>query len=393
MSDVPTAYRAHPLLDPRLPRRQPAVARLWVATYRNLVRDPAAYRRMVRFYALPAGGSGSERRGLESYSRDADAYLEDLLRLVPEPTAQALRPRRETRDEHELLPLLRAAFESADPRLRYEAQRKLYLAKLLFDIDHCRSVRDGWRHKAQWDALLEEGLWQGARHGVPVEVLAPEGRAWRFHPRVLPPGDREPAVDVVLYRSRFKRESEPASEPGSADGVLSLEESPRWPGLGRRSGSILSKMIRRGIGDPRMVQDLLGAMFIVGSRPQAYALERRLVRTLGGPMRWRDRVDTLAGERDRARLDPRSSSGFQVLKQIVDVLVDDPSGATPYLFAVEVQIYPVEAYLRTLGDAHFASHTAYKKRQFLLDLLPLLFPPSIFGTHRAPETELETASP
>ena len=132
-----------------------------------------------------------------------------------------------------------------------------------------------------------------------------------------------------------------------------------------------------------MVQDLLGAMFIVGDRRQAYALERRLVGSLGGPLRWRDRVDTLGSRKDSTRLSARSSSGFSVLKGIVDILIEDPSAPSPYLFAVEVQIYPLEAYLHTLYDAHFASHTAYKRRQFLHDLLPVIFPPEIYGEETA----------
>jgi hypothetical protein len=190
---------------------------------------------------------------------------------------------------------------------------------------------------------------------------------------------RDPAIEIFHYRSRFKREADPETDRRADDGWIRIAESPRWPGLGRYSGSILSKMIRRAIPDPRMVQDLLGAMFIVGDRAQAHALERKLVAAVGGPLRCRDRVDTLSGNRDRARLDPQSSSGFLVLKEIVDVLMDDPSSDAPYLFSVEVQIFPLEAYLSTLYDTHFASHAAYKRRQFLHELLPILFPSSIFG--------------
>ena len=404
---LPAAYRAHPLLDPLLPSRQPSIARLWVSTWRSLQRDPDAYDGMLRVYALPAGTTGD--RDLRDYFHDADLYLDDLLRLVPGAAADALRPLEATRLRNDLGELLRMTFDGDTPRARYEAQRKLYLAKLLFDIDHCRSVRDGLRHKEQWERLLAERLWHDASEGEEVEIccrLEPvrggphrlevglpkshDTRCWRFRPRRLPRRNGDAAVDVYLYRSRFKREGEPASELRMAQGLYILEESPRWPALGRRSGSILSKMIRRGIGDPRMVQDLLGAMFIVGSRQEAYALERRLVGALGGPLRWRDRVDTLAGERDRPRLDPRSSSAFQVLKQIVDVLMRDESGAGPYLFPVEVQIYPLEAYLRTLHDAHFASHTAYKRRQFLVDLLPLLFPSVIYGAEHPVQTLVAT---
>lgn len=57
-------------------------------------------------------------------------------------------------------------------------------------------------------------------------------------------------------------------------------------------------MIRSGIGDAHAVPDILGARFVVGNRWQAYAPERRLVQALGGPFRWRDRVDTLGGDED-----------------------------------------------------------------------------------------------
>jgi len=370
--DLPAAYLAHPFLDPALPKRQPALARLWMATWKDLRSNPEAYQRMAEFYTRPAGAF-SERRSLARYFQDADVYLDDLLRLAPEDTARLLRVSDPVRALDAIAPLVETTFASESPRLRYEAQRKLYLAKLLFDIDHCRSVRDGLRHKEQWESLLKEIFWPGAREtgevgldaGFPVLRLVSTGS--------------EVGIDVHLYRSRFKKETEPARDVPTPSGLHRMEESPLWPGLGRRSGSILSKMIRRGIGDPRFVHDLLGAMFIVGNRQQVYALERRLVRLLGGPLRFRDRVDTLQGERDRARLDPRSGSGFQVLKQIVDVLMPDPAGDSPYLFPVEVQIYPREAYLRTLHDAHYLSHTAYKRRQFLHDLLPVLFPSSVYG--------------
>ncbi len=68
-----------------------------------------------------------------------------------------------------------------------------------------------------------------------------------------------------------------------------------------------------------------------------------------------------------------------MLKEIVDVLLDDPSSDAPYLFSLDVQIFPLEAYLSTLYDTHFASHAAYKRRQFLHELLPIPFPSAIFG--------------
>jgi hypothetical protein len=363
-----------------------------------MAEDPATFERMVRGYAIPAGGRASAAVDLVTYFHDADAYLNDLLRLVPHSLARHLAPLPETRGASTIGDLLRATFEGRDTRSRYEAQRKLYLAKLLFDIDHSRSVRDGPKHRARFEQIVKDAVLSGVASSGEVEVfgildrgddgslrLSMErqpragARSFRFRPRRLPAEGRDPAVEIFHYRTRFKREADPETDRRANDGWIRIAEAPRWPGLGRYSGSILSKMIRRAIQDPRMVQDLLGAMFIVGDRSQAYALERRLVAAFGGPLRCRDRVDTLAGSRDRRRLDPQSSSGFLVLKEIVDILMDDPSSDVPYLFSVEIQIFPLEAYLSTLYDSHFASHSGYKRRQFLNELLPILFPASIFG--------------
>jgi hypothetical protein len=395
---VAAAYEAHPLLDPQLPSRHPAIARLWIDTYGRMMRDPAYYDRVVKGYVLPAGSRSSAAVDLAPYFHDADAYLNDLLRLVTLSLARHLAPLPETRGLSTIRDLLKAAFEGRYARARYEAQRKLYLAKLLFDIDHSRSVRDGPKHGARFEQLVQEVLLADIENRGEVEVYGilarrddgtlaltldgqahPGARSFRFRPRYLRGELGDPAIEIYHYRSRFKREADPETDRRADEGWIRIAESPRWPGLGRRSGSILSKMIRRAIPDPRMVQDLLGAMFIVGDRAQAYALERRLIAAFGGPLRTRDRVDTLLGGRDHARLDPQSSSGFLVLKEIVDILMDDPSSDVPYLFPVEIQIFPLEAYLSTLYDTHFASHAAYKRRQFLNELLPVLFPAQIFG--------------
>jgi hypothetical protein len=395
---MPAAHRIYPLLDPLLPSRQPAIARLWIGIYKRLLREPGSRNRVLRSFAGHHADSPESLHSVFDYFRDADAYLDSLLRLLPEAEADRLRPLPETRRENDLGQLLCTMFEDGDSRRRYEAQRKLQLGKILFDVDHSRSVRDGPRHRARFEAILQRSLWSNLVDDREVEVCcrlsadesgvdrlevgvpaSGHARCWRFNVRRLPAHGGEPEIEVYHYRTRFKREYEALNSSTTGPGPPAATEPPPWPGLTRRSGSILSKMIRQGIGDPSLVQDLLGAMFIVRDRKQAYALERRITDPLGGPFRWRDRVDTLADERQREWLNPRSANGFQVLKKIVDILIEDPSAPSPYLFSVEIQIFPLEAYLRTRYDEHFASHMAYKKRQFLHDLLPLLFPVEVYG--------------
>jgi hypothetical protein len=397
---VPETYRVHPLLDPILPSRQPAQARFWLSTYQRLARDPESYRQVLSSFIRPPGGQQATARTLETYLRDADLYLDDLLRLIPPEEADRLKPQARCRETNGLLELLREMFEGPDSRIRYEAQRKLQLSRMLFDVDHCRTVRDGPRHRDRFERLLERNLWSEAEAGVEVLVCcelredrtglerleigvprSPRAQCIRFQVRTLPARTGEPEIQVYHYHSRFKRERTRVAPVPAADGTYRLVEAERWPGLGRRSGSILSKMIRQGIGDPHFVKDILGAMFIVGNARQAHRLERRLLDPLGGPFRWRDRVDTLAGEQDRDRLNAHSAGGFKVLKKIVDILTEDPTAPSPYLYSVEIQIFPVEEYLRTLFDATYVGHDAYKRRQFLHDILPLLFPAEVFGPH------------
>ena len=374
------------------------MARYWIRVYRRLRNDPAALEEVLRAYPLPSGRRACKGPcGVELFE-DADRYLDDLLHLLEPHEAARLRPLKESRSAGDLHALLGLTFEGETPRARYEARRKLCLANLLFTVDHCRSVRDGPRHRQWFESLLEEHLWRDLKVGAETELCclvrpqedgrvefhigvepSGEARCFKMLRRQLPAlGPHEP-IEILSSRVRFKREATARVEGPADDGTVRVVDQALWPQLGRRSGSILSKMIRRGIGDPSRVEDILGALFVVAERHQVYALERRLLDIFGGPMRFRDRVDTLSGGGAAADLNRHSSASYQVLKVMVDVLCEDDPSAAPYLFPVELQIYDLESYLQTLHDAHYASHTSYKRRQFLDELLPALFPAEVFA--------------
>lgn len=393
-----SVYRVHPLLDPRLATRQPDVARHWLGVWRHLLGDRGALARASDSFTSPLGTSNPAPASLGPYFEDAARYVAGLLELVPADLAARLRCTGDVSEANGFGEVLRLTVEGRTAKTRHEARRNLCLAKLLFDIDHCRPVRDGSRHRAIFESYLRRAFWSDIEDGLEQEVccrLVESGPAiqelevgvpptenaqcWTFRMRRLPARDGEPEIEVYAYRSRFKRDKHPALEAHAGADDPDSPDGASVPVLGERSGSILGKMLRRGIADAHLVPDLLGAMFIVGDRRQAYALERRLVDLFGGPLRWRDRVDTLTAEQGRARLDRHSSNGFQVLKAIVDFLVEDPSTRSPYLVSVEIQIFPLESYLRTVHQGHFANHAAYKRRQNLRDLLPLLFPPEVYG--------------
>lgn len=381
---IARAYRAHPLLAPDLGGREHAAARLWLPAYRALRRAPDDDWLHRRFLRVTLGGDQTPAQAPGAYFEDVERYLDDLLRMASDEVAHRLRPLQEIRDLNRLAPLLRTTFTGDTPRLRYEARRKLYLTKLLFDIDHTRAVRDGRRHRELVERHLQDVLW-GDRSGGQVREVCVELPShghqmtrWCFRVRHVRPDTAKAPIEVFEYRTRFKREVD-MSVGDAGDGRLKITEAARWPALGRRSGSILGKMIRRGLGDANAVPDLLGALFVVADRRQAYLLERHLVTALGGPFGGRDRVDALSPSADRSGLNATSAPAFCVLKQMVDVLMADPASHAPYQVPVEMQIYPLEAYLDTLSGEGLAGHRAYKRRQFLSELLPILFPPSIYG--------------
>lgn len=49
-----------------------------------------------------------------------------------------------------------------------------------------------------------------------------------------------------------------------------------------------------------------------------------------------------------------------------------------------MQIHPLASYLETLSHAHPSHHVAYKQRQFVGELLPILFPVEVFGPYQEP---------
>jgi hypothetical protein len=180
---------------------------------------------MRAFISPVVGDAQAPHQSIESYFQDADQYLDDLLCFASVADRQRLRPLPETRDLLDFGMLLRTTFEAPNSRVRYEAQRKLYLTKLLFDVDHCRSVRDGPRHSAMVESLLQRSLWSLERGTREISCRVDDGGAcvvrtdpvttgkaagcWRFNVRqlALPNGeaeiDAEPVNDFETVRARI----------------------------------------------------------------------------------------------------------------------------------------------------------------------------------------------
>ena len=400
-------YQAHPFLDPSLAESNPGTFRHLYKWYLQIRENPDQYNLFLNKILHPVG----EKRPLPSnlatasyYLNEAVSYLGELLQLVPNEERGRVSPRPEVMGCPDILELLHLIFGSSDRVASFEAQRKLYLSKLFFDVDHCWEVQRGTEHKEYFESVLHRELLSRAGDPRTVEIcysLSPDGETvdytvgpqapgqecWTFDLReveLLREG-RPVRFRIYYYSCRFKREVIPYQyESGSDRYRLSPMEI--WPGLTkRRSASIVSKMLRKSENDPRWIEDLIGAMFIVESLYELENLKEALFDIFGGVFRIRNPVDTLTRPSDRSLLNPWSGQGYEVYKTEVDLLYNPEKQRLPmpYFFTVEIQLYTLESYLRTIHSAHYANHQALKRRQFLEGLVPFLFPPQVYGTEVA----------
>ncbi len=398
-------YTAHPFLDPTMPDRASRLRRFTQLTWERIRDDDAIYRREAARLLRPLRGVPGEIQPchddiviISEYLQEADVYLYSTIDLLPEPSRDAVLPHEDVNRCHDLRELLAMVFGDDPGRRRFEAQRKLYLANLLLDIDHSRLVQDGPLHLAYFEELLDNVLWRHKKQEYEIKIgfhIADDGetirysarprrndQVWTFHSAYLetPNAGAMTSLDILYWNCRFKRSVDRVSFE-VVDGQHKVLERVRWSEMRQhRSGSILSKMIRRGINNPGEIADMLGAMFIVHDDDALNDLLALLDAGIGNPFGWRNVTDTFGAEPAGSRLNRHSAAGFKVFKGDVDILIPGRGpGQPPYRFSVEIQIHTLESFLRTVCSAHAASHLALKLRQFVSGLVPYLFPTSVYG--------------
>lgn len=398
-------YTAHPLLDPAFMDKPSRLRRFLQLTHQRIVADDRAYQREAARLVRPLRDAAGEIPPcaddvfiVSEFLNEAEVYLQSAIALLAEHARPAAQPLPEVAAANDLRALTGLACTGEDRRLRFEALRKIHLANLLLDIDHSRHVQDGPLHLAYFQDLLERALWCYKTHAYPVSIgfhidqdgetiryttkPAASDQVWHFDSAFLEsPGPVRPiALDVLYHSCRFKRSVDKVSFE-VVDGRFRVLEQVRWQDMRQhRSGSILSKMLRKGINNPDQIGDILGAMFIVHDEDALDDLITLLDRGIGNPFGWRNVTDTLGPEPAGPRLNRHSGKGFRVFKGDMDILIPGRyPGQAPYRFTVEIQIHTLESFLRTVCGSHHANHLALKLRQFLMGLVPVLFPAAIYG--------------
>ena len=397
-------FTAHPLLDPDFAAKGSRLLYLTRLNFRRMVRDDEAYRLELARIFHPQGQDHAGDLTLAAlaarageYLREADIYLASTIELLPSGNRDAVRPLPLVTDCNDVRDLMGIAIHGEGERLRYEARRKLCLAQMLIQIDQSRIIQDGPAHKAHFEEILNDGLWRHTKqiHDLTVGYhLSEDGHnidytsrpadgdmRWDFRSTFIEKtsGHRSIALDILYYNCRFKRSVAPISFE-IVDGTHRVLERIRWSDMRQEtSGSVLSKMIRKGINNPDEIGDLIGAMFIVNDNDALTDLLVLLDSCVGTPFGWRNVTDTLNVRPGGSTLNTFSSKDFKVFKGNVDVLIAEEGGGFPYRFPVEIQIFTLESYLRTVCGDHDASHLALKLRQFLYGLVPKIFPRRIYG--------------
>ena len=399
--------RAHPVLDPDLERHHPEISRSVYRLYLAIRDDQRAYGEFLSRLLNPSDAprSFAADQITAAYSiNEAQRYVEALVALFPRHKRGWLRPDLRIASERDVRALLGHIFNSSDARRIFEARRLLYLGLLLFNVARTWEVQRGNLHRDFFAALLERELFRHTVSARDLDIafdIAADGEqiayhdgpphtgeeVWRFHLRELNfIQDGWPQrLNVYFYSCRSKREVLPFRYVRGQQ-TYELATRERWSELTlRRDASIVSKMLRKGSTRPCEIPDIVGAMFIVKDLREVETLKEALFDILGGPLKLRNVVDTLTRDEDRELLNPQSGSGYRVFKGDADVLFQPEWGAAePYVFTVELQIYTLETYLRTIHTRHYASHHRLKQRQFVEGLAPLLFPDEIYERRRTP---------
>ena len=398
-------FTAHPLLDPEFLDHPSRLRRFLQFTHQRITASEAAYQREAARLVRPLRDAAGEIPPcaddvaiVSEFLSEADVYLQSAIDLLPDTSAQAVQPLPEVTGTNDLRDLMGLACTGQSRRLGFEALRKIHLANLLLDIDHSRHVQDGPLHLAYFQDLLHRALWRFKSQAYPVNIgfhidedgetirystrPQPQDQVWHFDSAFLESPDpvRPVNLDVLYHSCRFKRSVDRVSFE-VVDGRHRVLEQVRWQEMKQhRSGSILSKMLRKGINNPDEIGDILGAMFIVHDEDALDDLITLLDRGIGNPFGWRNVTDTLGAAPAGPPLNRHSGKGFRVFKGDMDVLIPGRfPGQAPYRFTVEIQIHTLESFLRTVCGSHHANHLALKLRQFLLGLVPVLFPASIYG--------------
>jgi hypothetical protein len=405
--------RAHPVLDPDIERHHPEISRSVYRLYLAIRDDQRAYEAFLSRLLNPSDAPRSfaaDQITAAYFINEAQRYVEALVALFPRHKRGWLRPDPRVASERDVRALLGHILNSSDARRIFEARRLLYLGLLLLNVARTWEVQRGNLHRDFFAALLERELFRHAVSARDLDIafdIAADGEriayhdgpprtgeeVWRFHLRELNfIQDGWPQrLNIYFYSCRSKREVLPFRYVRGQQ-AYELATRERWSELTlRRDASIVSKMLRKGSTRPCEIPDIVGAMFIVKDLREVETLKEALFDILGGPLKLRNVVDTLTRDEDRELLNPQSGSGYRVFKGDVDVLYQPEWGlGEPYVFTVELQIYTLETYLRTIHTRHYASHHRLKQRQFIEGLAPLLFPEEIY---ERPPASHRTAGP
>ncbi|MCK4303611.1 MAG: hypothetical protein KAY24_05170 [Candidatus Eisenbacteria sp.] len=395
--------QAHPPLDPEGIKNNPEFYRIHYRLLGEISRSDRAYNAWLNRMLRPAG----IERPLDSntiqaafYLNEATKYLDALLDLLPKRRASALQTHPRIFECNDFRELLDVALNSSNRRLAFEAQRKMYLAKLFFDVAHTRNIQHGEEHRAFFARGMDHDIMSHTVEEKDIDIafnISSDGvsidykvgrplsnqEVWRFRRREINfmQDGRPVRIYIYFYSCRSKREVLPYRYVRGKQ-VYKLRTVEKWTKLSmRRDASIVNKMLRTGETNPNAIHDIIGVMFIVEDLIQVEHLKFALYDRLGGPFKIRNVVDTLSYPADRTRLNRYSGAGYCVYKGDVDVLYYPEHGTEPpYSFIVEIQLYTLETYLRTIHENHYASHHRLKRRQFLEGLAPLLFPREIYGS-------------
>ncbi len=393
---------AHPALAPDFHLHSDESYQLFQRLYFNINDNDQAYNEALNNILNPINAPRSFEANLIEmafYLNEASRYIQALIALFPKKQASVLCPDPSIAECNDFRELCQIAFSSTDPKRIHQARRKLYLSQLFFDVAHTRSIQMGDLHQDYFIKEMNRAIFSRivrerdtdiafniSADGHSIEYTSsrplPHQEVWRFRLKEIDLHFNSHKVRVhnYFYSCRSKREVLPYRHRRGKQ-IYELRTIEKWTELSRRrDASIISKMLRNGITNPSLIPDIIGAMIIVENLEEVEHIKHAIIDWFGGPHKIHNITNTLIDQRDNSLLNRFSGAGYKVFKCDLDVLFrPDGTSDAPYTFTVELQLYTLETYLRTIHEDHYASHHRLKKRQFLNGLVPLLFPDEIYS--------------
>jgi len=364
-----------------------------VAQIRDLTSNPTAKqeaeRKSLEFfincYGIP-GGEKAVKDTISKYSKDADSVIDKYREAEFKSFALRFEMMSEVRNATNIVDLLILINTSINPRVQFEASRKLYLIHLAANNDQIDRDEKSLSLFKGFDRFIKEKVFNSLGKSLPEEIcLVSEHDEESFE---IKHQDKSHPKKPRIREVAAKDLKDIPSIPGQKITILPVrsfrnehgEDIPVYS-KDREKGTVdqILKLVRKGEDNPsKGIQDRYGLMFVVPTEKDVNSLRNKLIReSVDNDYAFgiESVEDNLKGgqRKDHARA---GAPNLAMLKFIANV-----GGVR-----IEIMFHTYESYLNSRNKKGHAYAEYEVRRQTHPDVVNLLFPHFMYGVDFEKET-------